>query len=217
MARRKMDGTTQLRFRVPSVMVAKLQQAAAANDRSFNAEITNRLKQSLENPAPEEAFFSRELYALMRLVAQAMNAAGKLAAALASFHGSVDIESWLDNPYAYGQAFQAAMRLLEAASPAGDAAAPIVRDPDSAELGEEYLQRIGIRTVMRIVDSVLRLGIHQISDIASVKGQPESIYGAKPFVADAPRLREDLGRLIERLSKFRENSYTPAKSSEGKI
>jgi hypothetical protein len=67
----------------------------------------------------EAAFDRRQLYAVLRIIAAAMDHAGYSAAVISPTVSQADGVTWLDDPFAYDQAVQAATHVLEAFRPSG--------------------------------------------------------------------------------------------------
>lgn len=106
MARPRLEGTTQLKFRVPNAIRDGLRDAAVQNGRSLNAEITERLAQSLRPKRYWETMENPHVNALVDLVAQVIYAAGHNAGSLATL-SSEGSGSWYSNSRAYDQVIRA--------------------------------------------------------------------------------------------------------------
>jgi hypothetical protein len=192
MAKRAQSDTVQLKWRTKEPMRAALEGAAKKRGVSMNQEITRRVEKSFfDQRQVDEAFGSHEIYGLMKVIGAAFQEAGRAAMALAPKDGS---KRFVDNPYAYGQAAQAAVRVLRAFRPHG----PIVRPPKSAakkpwgdaidrvslELGKLTAESVldGIRTAVGLAP---RYAIHAL-------GQDGERELKKPSHA-SKRLAESVG------------------------
>ena len=120
MPRPRLEGTTQIKFRLPDATVDGLREAAAANGRSLNAEITERLAQSLLSKRYWETMDNPRVNALVDLVAQVIYATGHNAGSMATF-SSEGSGSWYANARAYDQVARAASFALEKMRPADPA------------------------------------------------------------------------------------------------
>lgn len=110
---------------------AALEKAARRKGVSLNAELVARLEKSLEEDQRiEDVFGSAELFGLMKAVASIMDMVGqnsRTVAGLGPGPALASPRSWIDHPYAYDQAFQAACRVLEAVRPSGPIETPDVQ------------------------------------------------------------------------------------------
>jgi hypothetical protein len=107
----------------------RLEAAASANGRSLAQEVEARLERSFaQDQRLEDVFGSADLFGLLRAVGTAMDAAGKSAGFMAT-RSPEGARGWIDHPYAYDQAVQAAVRVLEALRPHGEIEPPDVRPP----------------------------------------------------------------------------------------
>jgi hypothetical protein len=100
-------------FRAPRELKEKLETAAANSGRSLSTEAQFRLEQSFGDSA-----YSEEIAALAELLARAMTETGISITGMnqVAGHGS---RSWLTDPYAYDQAVQSAIHVLEMSRPSG--------------------------------------------------------------------------------------------------
>lgn len=110
----RMEGTEQLKFRIPGELKQQLQTSADNRGRSLNAEIVARLSQSFVRDSA--GVNNVELEGLLAIVAAAMNIAGWAAGSLLTFSPQGASE-WLSNPIAYEQALKAAVQVLSEAAP----------------------------------------------------------------------------------------------------
>lgn len=104
-----------------------LQEAAKKSGRSLSSEVEHRLRRSFDNDRVVEVLGGRQMFAILRAIAAAMNASGiqiligrdsapdsEIDAA-----GVVDSVNWLNDPYAFDCAVRAANVVLEALRPPG--------------------------------------------------------------------------------------------------
>jgi hypothetical protein len=161
--------------RIPEGLRRRLARAASAVPRSMNAEMVHRLQRSFDDDQRlEEVWGSREVYGLMRIIAEAIQRTGQ-SAGFYSTRTVEGAEGWLTQPWAYDQAKQAAMRVLEALRPPGDPTAPA---PELSTLGRGFASGV-------------------LNDIA--RGTPRVINPDN--VERLDELRSDLGSLAERLTE----------------
>jgi hypothetical protein len=117
MRTRDPDGTIQLsKIRLPERIRRLLERDARRKGTTINAAVTA----GLEDHYAETDYFG-EIAALGELLARAMSDAGKAITGLNAVAGH-GRRNWQDDPYAYGQAVKAAMRVLELARPYGEPA-----------------------------------------------------------------------------------------------
>lgn len=147
MARRKKSATVQIKVRIKEELRARLEKAAKARGVSLNAEIGDRLENSFEY----ESRLGGPLVAdILESVGAAMRSTGELCAFFATYQISKD-GKWLANPYAFDQATNAAMTVIEAHRPPGKITAPsptvhqvVGGDPkESAERVQYLLTELG--------------------------------------------------------------------------
>jgi hypothetical protein len=127
----------------------RLEDEAATNGRSLAQEVEVRLERSFEH---QDLFGSLEALDLVSVVAAAMKAAGSRAAWL---EGHALTTPWITSPYAYDQAAQAAVRVLEALRPPGEIEVPAPRQKPQVR---KLRSRLGIFTAEDM------LGIYKMSD-----------------------------------------------------
>jgi Arc-like DNA binding domain len=176
MPERAKTAYAHLKVRMKEPLRADLEEVARDRGVSMNAEIVRRLEWSLAADEQVEAVFgSAELYGVMRALAAVMNTAGNRALWLSGH----DLRyGWIDSPYAYDQAMQAAVRVLEALRPPGE----IEQPPPQPEPE----QRIALDRMRS------GLGVRTADDILGLIPRPEP---------DKEEARRRLGRLADRLSK----------------
>src|SRR5712692_9935443 len=116
-------------FRSREALHQQLGAAAKIAGRSISEEIEFRLERSFfEQRATIEALdlaYGKDLVRILLMVAEAM-AVGPYAASTAT-HAPEDFGNWLNNPYAFAQAMQAAHAVLDALKPPGDPTPPQVK------------------------------------------------------------------------------------------
>jgi hypothetical protein len=179
MPRRKPEQATQLKFRVEPPLREELEKSAKASGRSLNAEITERLADSVRPKRYWQTVDNPKVNAIIDLLAQIIYAAGQNAGGFATL--SYDGSAWCDNAYAYDQATKAAALALRAMRPTEEIEAPSL-DADAgmySRMGEVFA-----RAIMKEVVS-LRHG-----DTAL----PERIDRAE-------RLRPPLGDIVDRIKQ----------------
>lgn len=133
MSKRDETATVQFKLRMREGLRAKLEAAAAEHDMSLSAEAVARIEQSFEVDLLKEIQGlpgGRSTFAMLTIVGRAMHEAGTAARRFTS-DGSdpAAIANWPQNPYAFDQAMRAAIAILEALRPPGDASAPRVGTP----------------------------------------------------------------------------------------
>jgi len=120
MARRSASDLVQLSVRAKEPLRAALETAAAERGVSMNAEIIERLMRTFEDEVKLEAEFDRrQLYAILRIVAAAMDHAGNSGVIVSGEH-----KVWIDNAFGYDQAVKAALFVLNAFRPKGEISGP---------------------------------------------------------------------------------------------
>jgi hypothetical protein len=178
------------KIRLPETLKADLDAAAREHGKSTNAEMVDRLTGSFSDANKVRAQFgANPIYALLRGVATVMQKTGTVAA----FLTTRDVEAsarWWEDPYAYRQAANAALRLIEALAPEGDSPAPIsdaaAQDPTQATFD----------TLVRDVGNMTTNGL-----LFALKGAAEGRDGLGDWEALAYELNKDLGALGARVRK----------------
>jgi hypothetical protein len=116
-------------FRSREALHHQLGAAAKIAGRSISEEIEFRLDWSFFGQrATIEALdlaYSKELVGILLVIAETMSAVGPHAGFIAT-HAPEDSRNWLNNPYAFAQATQAAHAILDALKPPGDPTPPHV-------------------------------------------------------------------------------------------
>jgi hypothetical protein len=116
MAKNTAPKDAQLKLRVDEDLKKRLDASASLNGTTLNAEVNMRLQKSYDAVGGEPGSIAGFLFVLK----EAMNAAGKGALFdLCRSWRLVDQQSWLDNPYAYGRAREAAEYFFDALAPEG--------------------------------------------------------------------------------------------------
>ncbi len=119
MSRRKKTTKVQVPIRMEKTFRTKLAKSAKAHKVSTNAEIVQRLERSFEI---EDRLGGPQLVELIEIIASVMKVAGQKAgfALTAEVYGG----DWLLKPYAYDQAVNGAIAILEHFRPAGEKVLP---------------------------------------------------------------------------------------------
>lgn len=168
----------QVSFRTREPLRAALEAAAKARGVSMNTEMNDRLMRSFEDEANLETEFARiPLYAILRLVANAVDHAGA-SAAIVSNMGAGASKAWLDNPFAYDQAVKAALFVLETFRPRGDIESAVPKPRQMRHLGEEVAKGV----------------------LEALLDEPPTMIGE---VEVPSRARRDLGQLFARIDAKR--------------
>lgn len=114
-------------LRVTPEVKGRLESAAADSGRSFSQEAEMRLEQGFRDEdlvaRVLATAYGPQLAGLILIMARVMNEAGRTA----GFNSSFTLEgmdAWCDSPYAFKQAAEAAHRVLQLATPPGEAKAP---------------------------------------------------------------------------------------------
>lgn len=117
MRARDPDGTVQLsKIRLPERIRRLLERDARRKGATINAAVAAALEAHYA-----ETDYSGETGALGELLARTMSDAGKAITGINAVAGH-GRRNWQDDPYAYGEAVKAAMRVLELARPYGEPA-----------------------------------------------------------------------------------------------
>jgi hypothetical protein len=176
----------QINLRIDAELRESLDRAATEHGVSLNRELGDRLRRSLEQervPSGRNALAR----AILRIVEEAMNAAGE--SALFSQTHSWDVarqKDWTNDPYAYGQAVAAGIEVLKEFTPSGDQIMPLTTTLDARFWAEFFLKQA-----------------------ATGKGHvPET----QPL---AEALHAGLGNLADRISAFA--NINPGKNADARI
>jgi hypothetical protein len=120
--RRKESATAEIKTRLKETLRAKLEKAAKRRGVSMNSELVDRLEQTFAADdmlaAAEDRAYPEHLAPIVTLIGDVMRGTGERA--MTDALPSDLARSWLDDPYAYDQAVQAVMAVLEAFRPPGD-------------------------------------------------------------------------------------------------
>ena len=152
-------------FRAPKELKDRLEHAAAAANRSLSTEAQVRLEHSFVR---EEHFgealsvaYGEGVAALLLIIGDVINAGGRYAIAVrfsmpslvAAIRRNGDI--WLNEPYAFEQAKQAVLQVLDLARPDGEPVPPsrAAMPPDEQNLDP---MKLGGRVANEIVDELLQ-------------------------------------------------------------
>lgn len=114
----------QLKVRLEPELREKLERSATDRGVSLNKELSDRLQRSLEyDYAPGRR--NQSVQAILRIVEEAMNAAGDAALFTQTLSWNVARQkNWVNDPYAYRVATEAAIEILKELTPQGDFATP---------------------------------------------------------------------------------------------
>jgi hypothetical protein len=123
------DQEAQMKMRVDRPLHKHLEEAAAARGVSMNREIVDRLRLSLDAWPPNP--MTQPIFAVLD---EAMQSAGESALfALTQSWELARKRDWLDDPYAYEKAVEAAIAVLEAFKPTSEKHAPETITPWNGE------------------------------------------------------------------------------------
>lgn len=125
-----------LTLRIRDKLRSDLARSADHHQRSLSEEAEARLEHSFDREDLFERFAKdlggKGLYGLVKVIAAAMGEAGRAAGNLSG----VDSDKWTSDPYAYDEALQAVVRVLEVFRPFGEIVVPPVRiGPTGTRLG----------------------------------------------------------------------------------
>jgi Arc-like DNA binding domain len=186
MIERAKSDNVQLKVRTKEPLRAKLEAAALDRGVSMNTEIVDRLDRSFDQDERlEDLFGSRDLYGIMKMVATAMTLTGKTAEQGSQLSGrTID---WRRDPYAFDQAVESAVRILQGFRPPGDVVKP--------QALEEYVNKDGVD-----VTSILGLEFAQLimEDVITEDDRLPEDRKLRRL-----RLRTELGPLIDVLKRNR--------------
>jgi hypothetical protein len=144
MPRQRGDEATAFQFRMSPTVRGALERAAAASGKSLNAEIHDRLEQSLAATPADET-----VAGLVRGLAEMLTVVGERAARTAG------VTDWTRDPWAYHQAKVAAGIVLQALRPPGEVTPPAVElDPEVVAQFSEAAARDAVTAIRE------RLGAH---------------------------------------------------------
>jgi hypothetical protein len=143
---RKPGERSTLSMRITSDLWHRLDQAARASGRSLSAEAEFRLERSFqEQDLLDQVLtlaYGQQLGAVLMAVGTVMKVVGG-GAALQSTLSIEAVERWLDNPYAFAQALQAAVHVIGAMAPPGEVELNAHgRSPEFVRQSERYGERM---------------------------------------------------------------------------
>lgn len=127
-----------------------LERDAATNQRSLSEEIESRIERSRIDQdymaQMRQQLGGSASYALLMIIGRVMHEAGSHAAMFKGAKTAADVNAWSGNAYAFDQAARAAITVLNALRPPGDATAPrlgqvpgsLDLDQVAANLGEGF-------------------------------------------------------------------------------
>jgi hypothetical protein len=172
MVERAKTATADLKVRVKEPLRALVEAAALERGVSMNAEFVDRLKMSFgQDNELENAFGSKDLLALMRAIASAMNNAGNIATSLTRHPSTEHHVSWWSDPYAFDQAAKAARYVIEAFRPTGDPSPPPIQPAYIAKADatalSDALNSMGTQSARTFIKAVLRGREVLIDDLLS--------------------------------------------------
>ena len=127
MAKRGKSPRAQVPLRIPEALRGRIEKAAKETGKSMNAEIITRLEESF---GTEDRFGGPRLVEIVEAMASAMKSTGQTLGLLES-NNVMNQGQWLGLPYAFDQATQAALTVLEHHRPPGEVVVPT---PDVADL-----------------------------------------------------------------------------------
>jgi len=140
------DQKTVLSTRISQETRDALEAAAKANGRPLSREIERRLRRSFEDDQKIiDTLGGPQLYAMLRMVAEAMNLAGTI-------RGDGNHADWLNKPDAYDRALWATIRVLDALRPVGEMAG--ASDQNGAAGWAERRRDYGISLADLVIDRV---------------------------------------------------------------
>jgi hypothetical protein len=116
--KRDQSDTVQLKIRMKEPLRKKIEDSARVRGLSLSAEMVDRLEISFEyDRRMEDIFGSRQIFDILKIVASVMNEAGSSQRRHHDNAALDDGSTWLSDPDAYGDAFDAAKLVLEALRP----------------------------------------------------------------------------------------------------
>ena len=121
MAKRGKSPRAQVPLRIPEAQRARIEKAAKARGVSMNAEIVERLERSFQT---EDRLGGPRVAGLIEIVAATMKLVGEQAAFWVDSSRLHNQGGWLDQPYGFEQAKQAAESVIEAHRPPGKIVQP---------------------------------------------------------------------------------------------
>jgi hypothetical protein len=194
---KKPSDTVGLTLRLKESLRSELERSAKERGASLNSEVVHRLERSFDQDQRlEDVFGSADLFGLLRAVGTAMDAAGKYAGFM-STRSPEGARGWIDHPYAYDQAVQAAERVLDALRPHGEVEVPDGRPPAGQPKATGYVGPDGLAMTedefnQRREAHMAKLGArHADALLDQISTVPKQ----------AATLRANLGRLAERLDR----------------
>ncbi len=132
MAQRKKTATVQFKVRMKEALRARIEKAAKAGNKSMNAEILERLEQSFQF---EDRFGGPGLIEMIERMASVMRPAGELS----GYYETSELTkrgTWMNLPFPFDQAVQAANAVLEIYRPPGQIVVPERTYAEVTGLGE---------------------------------------------------------------------------------
>jgi hypothetical protein len=121
--------SAQISIRLTRDLRKALAKAVKQSGQTISAEVEHRLSESLLNrphEKPVKELGGERMYALLRMVADAMRKGGETALMYSAPEKLAAVDSWMDDSYAYDQSVQVALHVLDTAKPVGDPSPPTV-------------------------------------------------------------------------------------------
>ena len=132
MAKRGKSARAQVPLRIPEALRARIEKAAKARSKSMNAEILERLERSFHI---ENRFGGPGLIEMIEKMASVMRPAGELS----GYYETSELKkrgTWMNLPFPFDQAVQAANAVLEIYRPPGKIVVPERTYAEVTGLGE---------------------------------------------------------------------------------
>ena len=154
-----------------------LERAAAENKRTLSREIERRLRRSFDDDAKiTELLGGRELFGLLQIIASSLTVVGDFAFSTRAGRLGASGE-WLNDPYAFDQALQAVVAVLEAVRPPGDPSPPDIGVVMKAH-GKEAPAGKRAQAFNKVLSSLgAQASIHFLQDAADAEAMPPSPSG----------------------------------------
>jgi hypothetical protein len=158
------DQKSTVSVRISPDLKDKLVAATRTNDRSLSQEAEIRLEQSFKSEALAAEvltlLFGRPLAGLILLVGNVMRASGTVSGIRSAGSRVAFSDDWHADPYAFDQAYRAAIAILEAARPPGD---PTKLDDGTDTTKSQFLRDHGVRMAINTL-MMTKAGDRKIED-----------------------------------------------------
>lgn len=186
MPKRSTDAYARLSLRIKEPLRARCEESAHRRGVSMNTEIADRLERSFDTDQTIEAVFgSREIFAMMRMMASVLEPVGRSAGTVLQLpEGS----HWLEDPFAYDQAVKAMNRVLDVMRPEGEAT------PRARQFGTAESPGPDLAPLARVIGGAAANGLFE-----ALAGRPLTPEMAK--LADD--VHRDLGSMADRVVQWR--------------